>query len=204
VTHGGPWAPRLGTAPTKRELEVLAWSLYLGQKGAAARLGISTKTVKETTAHIFIRLGVNRSIEAAMVLGWLQIPDEVWFDDTAYPKRWSRAIVTRSCRSCGEVFFPRRATVEDGGGLYCSVSCSRRGKPPSHGGRVTYRCAFCRQEFTVPGSRARAGQRFCSRKCARRARDVGSAPRTGPALPTVVRRVDSEPEPASATTRTVT
>lgn len=183
------WRPRFGTHPTKREMQILAWSMILGQKEAAQRLGIAEKTVKTTLTGLYERVGASRAIEAASLLGWVQIPPEIFDDPDTTTKTWNRAIVARNCRNCGKAFFGRRSEFDEDRGMFCSVSCSRVGRP-THGGRLTYKCGYCRKDFTVTGSRARAGQRFCSRSCARRAREVGRVTSSPPlSLPTMLTKV---------------
>lgn len=183
------WRPRFGTRPTKREMQVLAWSLFFGQKEAAHRLGITDKTVKHTLTGLYERIGASRGTEAAAILGWLQIPPEVFDNVGRETKTWSRAIIAKTCRQCGSVFFGRRVDFDEDRGMYCTVSCARTGKP-THGGKMTYKCGHCRKDFTVTGSRARAGQRFCSRSCARRAREIGRVTSSPPmSLPTMLTKV---------------
>jgi DNA-binding CsgD family transcriptional regulator len=62
------------SAPTARELEVLAASLRLGQKCAAIELGISPNTVRVHSANLNRKLGVHTQTQAAIALGWLALP----------------------------------------------------------------------------------------------------------------------------------
>lgn len=54
---------------TDRELQVLhAYCVAEGQKGAASRLGISPRTVRNTLANIRLRLGVHSTASAVYLL----------------------------------------------------------------------------------------------------------------------------------------
>ncbi len=62
---------RAQTSLTPREQEVLRLRRPgLGYKGIADKLGISNNTVKGHFGRIFVKLGVNSSIEAFNVVGW--------------------------------------------------------------------------------------------------------------------------------------
>lgn len=60
--------------PTRRELQVLASTLVVGRKGAAAELGISERTVTHALTSLYGRLGAENRTTAALALGWLAIP----------------------------------------------------------------------------------------------------------------------------------
>jgi DNA-binding CsgD family transcriptional regulator len=62
------------STPTARELEVLAACLRLGQKCAAVELGISTNTVRAHVTNLTRKLGVQGRDQAAIALGWLELP----------------------------------------------------------------------------------------------------------------------------------
>jgi DNA-binding NarL/FixJ family response regulator len=68
-----PWAgARLGRgtmAPTARQVEILRVYVEAGsQRAAATQLGISAQTVKTTLASLRLRLDVDTTIQAAMIL----------------------------------------------------------------------------------------------------------------------------------------
>ena len=62
---------------TKRRLEVFAAALAMGNRDAAEALGLTEQTVKNHVGDLFRALGVNSRCEAAIVLGWLKIPEPV-------------------------------------------------------------------------------------------------------------------------------
>ena len=62
--------------PTEREKRCLALSLVYGRKTAAYGLGISMRTIRNHLTSLNQKLGVETAREAAIVLGWLQIPME--------------------------------------------------------------------------------------------------------------------------------
>lgn len=61
--------------PTERQLQVFANFLLHGTKEAAVVLDIAEQTVKNTLTDLYIRLGVESQAQAAVALGWLDIPD---------------------------------------------------------------------------------------------------------------------------------
>jgi DNA-binding CsgD family transcriptional regulator len=73
-----PWQP--GPPPTPRQLESLALVLALGQRNAARAMGVSAMTVKRHLENLYTRTGAGSAIEAAAMVGWLDVPDDVWAD----------------------------------------------------------------------------------------------------------------------------
>ena len=62
--------------PTEREKQCLAASLVYGRKEAAYALGITVATLRNHLSSINYKLGVETAREAAIVLGWLNIPEQ--------------------------------------------------------------------------------------------------------------------------------
>jgi DNA-binding NarL/FixJ family response regulator len=60
---------------TARERQVLDACLRLGNKGAAYELGVSIKTIKHHNWCLFRKLDVSTRDEAAVVIGWLTLPE---------------------------------------------------------------------------------------------------------------------------------
>lgn len=65
-----------GDQPTEREKQCLANALLYGQSEAAARLDISAQTLKNHLTNLYARLGAESYADAAIALGWLDIPGE--------------------------------------------------------------------------------------------------------------------------------
>ena len=65
-----------GKNPTRRELQALANALLFGRKEAAMRMGIKPTTLRNHLTSLNERLEVNNMREAAIALGWLDVPAE--------------------------------------------------------------------------------------------------------------------------------
>ena len=59
---------------TKRQLQVLAYSLNYGIADAASRLDITEQTAKNLLQALYRKIGVHTMTQAAIRVGWLQIP----------------------------------------------------------------------------------------------------------------------------------
>jgi DNA-binding NarL/FixJ family response regulator len=66
----------MSATPTARELQVLAACLRHGDKGAAYRLEIAYQTARNTNHILFRKLDVETREQAAIVLGWLVLPED--------------------------------------------------------------------------------------------------------------------------------
>jgi hypothetical protein len=71
-------AHRLGRAPSPRQLEILAEIIiHAGHGPAAACLGLSLQTVKNTVDALHARIGATDNRQAAYLLGWTRLPEGV-------------------------------------------------------------------------------------------------------------------------------
>lgn len=71
-----PYNDRFTRKPTHRVMQVFACDLLYGRDGAAEMLGISYTTVRNASKHVRSFYGVASNVQAAISLGWMNIPTE--------------------------------------------------------------------------------------------------------------------------------
>lgn len=88
---------------------------------------------------------------------------------------WKGGKVKRTCQECGAIFSAPPAWIKDGGGKFCSTTCSGKahsgdGNINWKGGEVKSKCQECGKGFDVKPSAIKNGRgKYCSRSCCSKA-----------------------------------